>query len=332
METPHLPTFKSHTLPTPSSLTFLLPRPSPPACWGSNLCRSFLSFLITDFPLCNHLPSCKQTNKQKPLTSLILYPLPLFYPHSWQKFCSLFPSFHICSSSQSAASFSTSWSHWQGIPGPLCCCRRLPRAGSRAVPSSAGFCELTLPASSIPSAQHQILSLLSGRVLGWPKGSFRLFHMIIWKNPNKTFGRLSTYKISTSSPDPLLSTAALRDKIMLKLHQGLSTLLQGTSKLLAVDWPSPPSAPSRSTLTSCSCLPAPMAPGRSVSRQAPSCPRVLHTPLLPTSLWSRALHSQALLTFRPQLRHDLCTPHPQNLSPPFSSTLTSWLVISFFLS
>lgn len=99
METPHLPTFKSHTLPTPSSLTFLLPRPSPPACWGSNLCRSFLSFLITNFPLCNHLPSCKQTNKQKLLTSLILYSLPLFYPHSWQKFCSLSPSFHICSSS-----------------------------------------------------------------------------------------------------------------------------------------------------------------------------------------------------------------------------------------
>lgn len=148
---------------------------------------------------------------------MILYSLPLFYPHSEQKFCSLPPSFHISSSSHRVQPPSTSWSHWQGILWPLCRCRRLSRAGSRAVPSSASFCELTLPLSSIPSAQHQIL-FLSGHVLGWPKTPFRLFHTIIWKNLNNIFGRPSTYKISTSSPEPLLSTAALRDKIMLKCH------------------------------------------------------------------------------------------------------------------
>ena len=153
------------------------------------------------------------------------------------------------------------------------------------------------------------------------------------EKPNKTTGRLSTYKISTSSPDPLLSTAALRDKIMLKLHHGLSTLLQGTSKLLAVDWPSPPSTPSRSTLTSCSSLPSsPHGPRLLCFTPGSFQPQGFTHTSPPDEPLVSALHSQALLTFRPQLRHDLCTPHPQNLSLPFSSTLTSWLVLSFFLS
>ena len=120
---------------------------------------------------------------------------------------------------------STSWSHWQYILWPLCRCRRLSRAGSRAVPSSANFCELTFPLSSIPSAQHQILLLLSGHVLGWPKSPFRLFHTIIWKNLNNIFDRPSTFKISTSSPEPLLSTAAFFETYCLGKKKDYSKIM-----------------------------------------------------------------------------------------------------------
>ena len=40
--------------------------------------------------------------------------------------------------------------------------------------------------------QNQFQKFYSLEVLGWSKSSFRFFHNILWKNPNKLFGQPNT--------------------------------------------------------------------------------------------------------------------------------------------